>query len=83
MADAKKTDLKIEPVLSEGDLQDPIWRVKIEPFLKKHLEILRNELEADAPPEKTARIRGAIREVRRFLKLGTPIKFEDSEPPPY
>lgn len=56
------SDLKLSP----NDRQSPLW-VQIKAALEARLQELRLSLEVDMAPEKSAKIRGQISEVKRML----------------
>ena len=56
-------------VLSAGERSHPLW-VRLEAYLKDHLEKLRLHNDRVLPEAETAEIRGRIAEVKRLINLG-------------
>lgn len=62
----------MNPILNQDDLQSPTWR-KVKARIEAELVVLRKNLEADATPEKTAKLRGQIRANVLLLALELPL----------
>lgn len=54
--------------LTQADRSSPLWRA-LEAHLTDRLATLRTRNDADAPPDKTAHLRGQIAEVKALLDL--------------
>lgn len=70
-----------KPILSLDDQRSATWR-KIKAYSEGELAILRKNLEADATPERTAKLRGQIRTHILLLALGMPPTLATSEEEP-
>lgn len=57
-----------EPVLTDGDRQGPTW-MRLKKHYEERLATLRTQNDAALAAEKTAELRGQIKEVKRLLKL--------------
>lgn len=59
-----------DPVLTKQDRDSAVW-LKLVLHLNARLATLRVKNDADMTPEKTARLRGRIEEVKALLTLGS------------
>lgn len=55
--------------LAPHDRQNPLW-LKLKAHYEERLATLRKQNDGDQDAEKTAAIRGRIREVKEFLEMG-------------
>lgn len=64
--------------LTQEELNSPTWK-KVREYAQEELAQHRTNLEADATPEKTAKLRGSIKSLIRLLALGeSPARVDDS-----
>lgn len=72
-----------ELILTQEDINSPAWR-KVKAYAEAELVVLRKNLEADATPERTTKLRGQIRANVLLLALGlppAPIVTEEADDP--
>jgi len=62
--------------LTPEEINSPTWK-KVREYAQARLAQHRINLETDAPPEKTAKLRGEIRELTLLLALETPAQVAD------
>ena len=71
-----------ERLLTNEDLTSQAWK-KVRDYAEAELVLHRKNLESDASPEKTAKLRGQIRSLVLLLALGLPptLAIEEEDEP--
>ena len=67
-----------DPVLTKPDRDSAAW-LKVMKYLEGRLATLRSENDADLTPEKTAKLRGKIAEVKLLMKMNADVPVIEDE----